>query len=285
MDVLSGPKRESFHGQKRTNYFLGTPFTRLLPARNASCEMLVQRLPRLGLTCHKLSPLSRSSTRYGIPILSRTLVTSQTRLRPSSTSPPPPAQSQMLFPDNIDHYKAPLTNTFRRLKIFSLTSLGLSSTLAPFMFLIEANLPQTARLALAATAIATSSFGTMLIAWVTRPYVVSCRRMTELHGEGNEGLGKGIEVKTLDMFLRPRLTQVSTLHIIPSIVYPEISSPHSYLRYTTQTFWLKLRGRLQHGSWPRKSYYPKVSNAQNLGPKRQWPRPRTGREMSLGAGL
>src|SRR6266851_4478499 len=40
-------------------------------------------------------------------------------------------------------YVGPLTQTFRRLKIFSLSSLALASTLSPFIFIVESSLPST----------------------------------------------------------------------------------------------------------------------------------------------
>jgi hypothetical protein len=75
-------------------------------------------------------------------------------------------------------YVGPLTQTFRRLKIFSLSSLVLASTLSPFIFIVESSLPSTARAALAATALATSGVSTGLVAWCGRPYVTTLRRIT-----------------------------------------------------------------------------------------------------------
>ena len=75
-------------------------------------------------------------------------------------------------------YVGPLTQTFRRLKIFSLSSLALASTLSPFIFIVESSLPSTARAGLAATALATSGVSTALVAWCGRPYVTTLRRLT-----------------------------------------------------------------------------------------------------------
>ena len=75
-------------------------------------------------------------------------------------------------------YVGPLTSTFRRLKIFSLSSLVLASSLSPFIFIVESSLPSTARAALATTALVTSGVSTALVAWCGRPYVTTLRRLT-----------------------------------------------------------------------------------------------------------
>lgn len=100
-------------------------------------------------------------------------------------------------------YHGPLTTTFRRLKIFSLASLGLSVTLSPFMFILESNLPVFARLALVSIALGSSSISTALVSWCAKPYVIALRRS---HNDGAEE----IEMTTVNLFLRPRITKVST---------------------------------------------------------------------------
>ena len=126
-------------------------------------------------------------------------------------------------------YVGPLTKTFRRLKIFSLSSLALASTLSPFIFIVESSLPSTARAALAATALATSGVSTALVGWCGRPYVTTLRRLSTLptsttttaestpptsqqqqqttHSH-NENAPAGIELTTLTLTLSPRRTRV-----------------------------------------------------------------------------
>ncbi|KAH9955036.1 hypothetical protein BC827DRAFT_1101741, partial [Russula dissimulans] len=114
-------------------------------------------------------------------------------------------------------YVGPLTPTFRRLKIFSLSSLALASVLSPFMFIIESSLPFTARAALATAAIGTSSVSTALVAWCGRPYVTILRRLkartpsttpTAPTHSHNENAPAGIELTTLSLTLSPRATRV-----------------------------------------------------------------------------
>ncbi|KAH9834075.1 uncharacterized protein C8Q71DRAFT_770942 [Rhodofomes roseus] len=107
-------------------------------------------------------------------------------------------------------YHGPLTNTFRRLKLFSLSSLALTVSLAPFIFVIEttSNLPLSGRFALAGVAIATSGVSTGLVAWAGRPYVTKLRWL--------EG-GRGIEMTTLTVRLRERVTKVyDTAFLVPA---------------------------------------------------------------------
>ncbi|KIJ65963.1 hypothetical protein HYDPIDRAFT_27174 [Hydnomerulius pinastri MD-312] len=101
-------------------------------------------------------------------------------------------------------YHGPLTQTFRRLKIFSLASLGLTFTMAPFIFIVESSLPFSARIFLAAMAITTSSISTALVGWSGAPYVVDLRRLTPAENGGIEG----IEMTTLTLTLKKLTTRV-----------------------------------------------------------------------------
>lgn len=96
-------------------------------------------------------------------------------------------------------YTGPLSATFRNLKIFSLSSLTLASALTPFIFIIDAPLSLSARIALAVTALGTSLSSTALIGWCGKPYVVSMRRQP-----GSDA----IELITTNTFLRERRTTV-----------------------------------------------------------------------------
>lgn len=106
---------------------------------------------------------------------------------------------------NKSAYNGPLAQTFRRLKIFSLSSLMLSSSLAPFMFLMESNIPTAARVVVAFIAVGTSGLSTGLVGWCAKPYVATLRRLVPEKDNGSEG----IEMTTFNMLLRPRVTRVS----------------------------------------------------------------------------
>ncbi|KAE9389064.1 hypothetical protein BT96DRAFT_1071647, partial [Gymnopus androsaceus JB14] len=104
-------------------------------------------------------------------------------------------------------YDAPLTTTFKRLKIFSLSSLALSCSFAPLIFIIESQLPFFARTCLAFMAVSTSGLSTAMIAWVTRPYVTTLRRIDP----ANNGGSKGIELVTAGWRLQPRILRIGEL--------------------------------------------------------------------------
>ena len=97
-------------------------------------------------------------------------------------------------------YQGPLTNTFRRLKVFSLSSLTLSAALTPFIFVVEASgIPLNARFALAGVAMATSGLSTALVAWCGSPYVTKLRRTEK---------DNALQMTTLTLGLRERITSV-----------------------------------------------------------------------------
>ncbi|KAI0036133.1 hypothetical protein K488DRAFT_12816, partial [Vararia minispora EC-137] len=103
-------------------------------------------------------------------------------------------------------YIGPLTRTFRRLKLFSLASLGLSAAMTPFIFTIASSIPFSARLALAVTALGTSGLSTALVTWAGSPYVV---RMRALRGDApDKHADAGIELETMTVFLRPLRTRI-----------------------------------------------------------------------------
>ncbi|KIM82586.1 hypothetical protein PILCRDRAFT_27898, partial [Piloderma croceum F 1598] len=104
----------------------------------------------------------------------------------------------------IKDYKGPLAPTFKRLKLFSLASLGLSAALSPFMFIIESPLPTSARVGLAGVALATSGISTFIVDWCGKPYVGTLRH---LHPSDNDGID-GLEMTMLSFLLQKRITRV-----------------------------------------------------------------------------
>lgn len=78
-------------------------------------------------------------------------------------------------PSILALYTGPLAKTFYRLKLFSLGSLGMASSLCPILLFAPGEIGLVGRLGLCATALATSGAGTSLIAWVGKPYVSQMR--------------------------------------------------------------------------------------------------------------
>ncbi|KAF5380435.1 hypothetical protein D9615_004666 [Tricholomella constricta] len=153
------------------------------------------RLLNYSTTSLRLRP--RSALHVGPARAVSTSTISRNEQKPP-VAPQPPPQAEKA------RYIGPLTQTFRRLKIFSMSSFMLSCTLAPFMFIVESNLPVSARIALASIAIGTSGVSTGLVGWCGKPYVTTLRHLTPEENGGAEG----IEMSTLTLLLRPRITRV-----------------------------------------------------------------------------
>jgi len=72
------------------------------------------------------------------------------------------------------------------------------------MFIVESNLPMSARVSLASIAVGTSGISTALVGWYGQPYVITLRHLTPEENGGAEG----IEMTTQTLLLRLRVTRV-----------------------------------------------------------------------------
>jgi hypothetical protein len=140
--------------------------------------------------------------RPNLPLGAGLKFSSLSTLRPQSLAPGRVNNEQT--GENDHQYHGPLAVTFRRLKIFSLSSLGLSFAMTPFIFIIESTLPLSARFALATIAVSTSGLSTLLVSWCGHPYVVTLRHLKAAENHGVEGL----EMTTFSFWLRERVTRV-----------------------------------------------------------------------------
>ena len=106
----------------------------------------------------------------------------------------------------VYQYSGPLTETWKRLKLFSFASLGLAAAITPFFFILESTVPMAGRAMLGGVAIASSSLSTALIGWCTVPYVTS---LTVVHDGTIKFTTKSFFMKSLETtvydkgFLRP----------------------------------------------------------------------------------
>lgn len=96
-------------------------------------------------------------------------------------------------------YEGPLASTYRKLKGFSLTSLGVASSMTPFFFVVDTSLPLGAKVILASTVFGASSISTAFIGWCGKPYV------SRLWRDEN---GVSLEMETTTLFLKKRFTTV-----------------------------------------------------------------------------
>jgi len=103
-------------------------------------------------------------------------------------------------------YSGPLTETWKRLKLFSFASLGLAAAITPFFFILESTVPMAGRAMLGGVAIASSSLSTALIGWCAAPYVTS---FTVAHDGAVKFTTRSFFMKSLETtvydkgFLRP----------------------------------------------------------------------------------
>ncbi|KAI9361351.1 hypothetical protein BD770DRAFT_441373 [Pilaira anomala] len=103
-------------------------------------------------------------------------------------------------------YTGPLANVAKKLKLFSITSLGLGAGISPFIFAIDVPVPFVAKAALAGAAIVTSSASTGLIQWVMSPYVT---KITMPSNTKEDELPKELTFHTLSFTARDHATTVS----------------------------------------------------------------------------
>lgn len=99
-------------------------------------------------------------------------------------------------------YAGPLAPAFHRVKLFSISSLGLAATLTPVIFIVEAPIPTSARAALALTAIIASGGSTALIAWCGAPYVQSIRYLAP------PATSTGVAISTKSFWMKDLHTEV-----------------------------------------------------------------------------
>ncbi|KAG8808941.1 hypothetical protein FRC17_003691 [Serendipita sp. 399] len=119
-----------------------------------------------------------------------------TEVKSESGPSPPDSKAKRAV---LLEYKGPLTETYHKLKIFSLTSLGLAVAMTPLMFYIDSAVSTGGRAILGLTAMSTSGLSTALVSWAGKSYV------TQLMVEEP---GPRLKFTTTNLFLRERITTV-----------------------------------------------------------------------------
>lgn len=118
-------------------------------------------------------------------------------LRKISTDPK--EQAEKTQSSALLEYHGAYSETYKKLKVFSLSSLGLAAAITPMMFILDSTIPAGGRAILGITAMTTSSISTSLIAWAGRSYVTDLRV--------DDG-GRRIDFITTTMLLRKLTTTV-----------------------------------------------------------------------------
>ncbi|KAL9939481.1 hypothetical protein V8E36_001298 [Tilletia maclaganii] len=101
----------------------------------------------------------------------RSLSTSSSPRSSTTTSAPAAPASSSPSHDILATYTGPLHKTFRRLKVFSLSSLAFASILTPYLLIGPGSLDTGGRIVLVLAALGASSLSTALISWIGKPYV------------------------------------------------------------------------------------------------------------------
>lgn len=221
---------------------LRSEFIRLLNVEpwlnlTAMTSCLLRRPPQLvglrGRSKHHHSALISYSpypcriTRRNAPPFVRSLQSSAARRNDTpqnQTAAKKPDYYSSEYLPNPEQYTGPLTQTFRRLKIFSLGSLTLTTIMTPFLFLMEtaSAVPFIGRCALGGTILATSGLSTALVGWLAKPYVTTLRWLKPEGGGAmpSQAAGKqatGLEMTTMSLTLKPRITRVyDTAFLVPT---------------------------------------------------------------------
>ncbi|KAG0033411.1 hypothetical protein BGZ81_008497 [Podila clonocystis] len=86
---------------------------------------------------------------------------------PIPLTPPSPHHTD----SQLSIYDGPFSQTAKRLKLFSVSSLGATIALCPFIFLLDAGISNGMRGGLAVAAVATSGSSTALVQWCLGSYV------------------------------------------------------------------------------------------------------------------
>ncbi|KAF9974923.1 hypothetical protein BGZ73_001584 [Actinomortierella ambigua] len=94
-----------------------------------------------------------------------------TTVAPSKPSPQQNSKSDDNKDGQLLIYEGPFAQTARRLKLFSVSSLGATVALCPFIFILDAGISTGMRGGLAAAAVATSGASTALVQWCLGSYV------------------------------------------------------------------------------------------------------------------
>ncbi|KAF9924524.1 hypothetical protein FBU30_005544 [Linnemannia zychae] len=179
---------------------------------------------------------------------------------PSAVPPPPTQQIPTPSPHHTDSqltiYEGPFAQTAKRLKLFSVSSLGATVALCPFIFLLDAGISNGMRGGLAFAAVATSGTSTALVQWCLGSYV---RKITLPNPTGT--LDKDsititrstpVSFETLSFWGGKRITTVKVSDLEPS------SAPFSTIRIRAgQTSTVRDgRGRiLSEGNQLKKRFY------------------------------
>ncbi|KAG0285089.1 hypothetical protein BGZ96_010629 [Linnemannia gamsii] len=155
---------------------------------------------------------------------------------PAAVPPPSLSEQQQQTPSphhtdsQLSIYEGPFSQTAKRLKLFSVSSLGATIALCPFIFLLDAGISNGMRGGLAVAAVATSGSSTALVQWCLGSYVrkITLPNLTGLATQDPASItvtrSTPVSFETLSFWGGKRITTVKVSDLEPS------SAPFSTIR-------------------------------------------------------
>ncbi|KAG0230456.1 hypothetical protein BGW42_000933 [Actinomortierella wolfii] len=146
----------------------------------------------------------------------------------SSTTPSFQSNKDSKDDDQLLIYEGPFAQTARRLKLFSVSSLGATVALCPFIFILDAGISTGMRGGLAVAAVATSGSSTALVQWCLGSYVrkitIPKESSSTTASTATVNLSTPVSFETLSFWGGTRTTTVRVGDLEPS------SAPFSTIR-------------------------------------------------------
>ncbi|KAG0372318.1 hypothetical protein BGX24_000416 [Mortierella sp. AD032] len=215
---------------------------------------------------------------------------------PSANAVPPPSLSEQQTPTPSPHhtdsqlsiYEGPFSQTAKRLKLFSVSSLGATIALCPFIFLLDAGISNGMRGGLAIAAVATSGSSTALVQWCLGSYV---RKITLPNPTGTAAQDPAsitvtrstpVSFETLSFFGGKRITTVKVSDLEPS------SAPFSTIRIRAGQASTVRDGRgriLSEGNQLKKRFYLHSELAEDEPLRTIMAEIQQNKHLSTGAGV
>ncbi|KAG0271868.1 hypothetical protein BGZ95_000264 [Linnemannia exigua] len=214
----------------------------------------------------------------------------------ASNAVPPPSLSEQQTPTPSPHhtdsqlsiYEGPFSQTAKRLKLFSVSSLGATIALCPFIFLLDAGISNGMRGGLAIAAVATSGSSTALVQWCLGSYV---RKITLPNPTGTAAQDPAsititrstpVSFETLSFWGGKRITTVKVSDLEPS------SAPFSTIRIRAGQASTVRDGRgriLSEGNQLKKRFYLHSELAEDEPLRTIMAEIQQNKHLSTGAGV
>ncbi|KAF9428860.1 hypothetical protein BGZ94_000746 [Podila epigama] len=218
---------------------------------------MLTNISRIGFNAPSKWLSMGSRVKYYAPYSQLPMVTSVLSRGKQTTSRPPATPSPHHIDSQLSIYEGPFSQTARRLKLFSVSSLGATIALCPFIFLLDAGISNGMRGGLAVAAVATSGSSTALVQWCLGSYVrkITIANPSTTSADPNSNVisrSTPVSFETLSFWGGKRITTVKVCDLETS------SAPFSTIRIRAGQRSVVRDGRgrvLSDGNQSRKRFY------------------------------